>query len=382
MPTSRAVWSQNPNRGPEPEPSKGTAWRAGRTRGVMAERIYLEPIGQIDPVVTGPAGEPFLGGPRRFIACRRYTRHDSGEIIESIVPVSELSTPAEATSLAKLASPRPPYAGMDLEQPAVMGVLNVTPDSFSDGGDYFDPGRAISAGFALAEAGAKIVDVGGESTRPGAREIHADEEIRRIDPVVRALATAGITVSIDTRHARVMAAALNAGARIINDVSALSHEPESLGVVAASDAAVVLMHMQGTPENMQADPSYTDAPLDVFDALAERVAACLDAGIPRARIAVDPGIGFGKTMLHNIEILRHLSLFHGLGCPVALGVSRKLRIGVANSRAKPKARGSGTLAAVLAASDQGVQILRVHDVAETAQALEIQHAIARGEVAG
>jgi len=347
----------------------------------MTEPIYLEPIGRIGAAgAAGAAGEPFLGGPGRFIACRRFHRRADGAYDETIVPVSALSTPAEAASLARLTSPRPPFAGIDLDRPVVMGVLNVTPDSFSDGGDHFDPGRAIAAGQALAEAGAAIIDVGGESTRPGAGETDPGEEIRRVRPVVQALVAAGLTVSIDTRHAAVMAAALDDGARIVNDVSALTHEPESLPLVAAGEAAVLLMHMQGTPADMQAKPRYGFAPLDIFDTLAGRVAACLEAGLPRARLAVDPGIGFGKTAQHNIDILHHLALFHGLGCAVALGVSRKLRVGPASAGAAPKDRGPGTLAAILAAVDQGVRILRVHDVAETVQALEIQAAIATGAI--
>jgi dihydropteroate synthase len=344
----------------------------------MTDHSYLEPIGRIDPAVAGAAGEPFLGGPDRFIACRRFHRQADGTIEESIVPVADLSTAAEAGLLARLAAPRPPFAGIDLDRPVVMGVLNVTPDSFSDGGDHFDHGRAIAAGMDLIEAGAAIIDIGGESTRPGAAETDPGEEARRVRPVVRALAAAGATVSIDTRHAAVMAAALDDGARIVNDVSALTHEPESLPLVAASEAAVVLMHMRGSPADMQADPRYAFAPLDIFDDLAGRVAACLEAGLPRARLAVDPGIGFGKTAQHNIDILHHLALFHGLGCAVALGVSRKLRVGAASARATPKERGPGTVAAVLAAVDQGVRILRVHDVRETVQALEIRQAIETG----
>ncbi|MCP4327779.1 MAG: dihydropteroate synthase [Alphaproteobacteria bacterium] len=347
----------------------------------MADRIYLEPIGLVDPSVTGLAGEPFLGGPRRFIACRQFRRGEDGAVVESVFPISDIAAAEEADRdlrplLDRLVAVRPPFADVPLDRPVLMGVLNVTPDSFSDGGDNWDFERAIEAGLAMVEAGAGIIDVGGESTRPGAREIDPAEEIERTEAVVRALADAGATVSIDTRHAAVMAAALSAGARIINDVSALTQDRDSLALAADSDAGVILMHMRGTPATMQNNPAYACAPLDVYDALAGRVAACLEAGIPRTRLAVDPGIGFGKTMQHNLEILRHIGLFHGLGCPIALGVSRKLKIGPANSGIAPKSRGSGTLAAVLAAADLGVQILRVHDVGETIQALEIQAAIA------
>jgi dihydropteroate synthase len=341
---------------------------------------YLEPIGLIDPFVTGAAGEPFLGGPRRFIACRRYIRSDYGTIDQTVVPVAELSMSEEATLLARIASPRRPFAGVEIDRPIVMGVLNVTPDSFSDGGDHFDPGRAVEAGHTMTEAGAAIIDVGGESTRPGASEIEPDEEKGRVLPVVRRLADAGVVVSIDTRHAAVMVAALDAGARIINDVSALTHERESLAVAAGGDASIILMHMLGTPETMQDEPHYRDVRLDVYDALADRIDACVAAGIPRHRLAVDPGIGFGKRRQHSLDLLRHLGLLHGLGCAIAIGVSRKLRIGPANREADPKGREAGSLAAVLTAADQGARILRVHDVAATVQALEIHNSLVSGKV--
>ncbi|MCZ6467234.1 MAG: dihydropteroate synthase, partial [Alphaproteobacteria bacterium] len=267
------------------------------------------------------------------------------------------------------------FAGLALGRPLIMGIINVTPDSFSDGGEALDAGRALARGRALADAGADIVDVGGESTRPGAAPVAVDDELARVLPVVRGLSEAGFVVSVDTRHARVMEAALDAGAAIINDITALTGDPGSLGVAAARAAPVILMHMQGDPRTMQDEPRYEDAALDVYDYLAGRVAACEAAGVERTRIAVDPGIGFGKTVDHNVRILNRLALYHGLGCALVLGVSRKSFIARLSRGEAPKQRLAGSLAAALAAVAQGAHILRVHDVAETRQALGVWSAI-------
>ena len=270
---------------------------------------------------------------------------------------------------ARLSAPRGPVCGLALDRPRLMGVLNVTPDSFSDGGDYAAGDDAVAHGRAMAEAGADIIDVGGESTRPGSQAPSEAEEMRRVVPVVQALADDGLPVSVDTRRAAVMDAALDAGARIVNDMSALSHDPEAGAAVARHGAWIVLAHMQGTPETMQRGPRYRDASLDVFDALAAHVSAAEASGIPCERIIVDPGIGFGKTARHNLEILRDLALFHGLGCPLLVGASRKSFIGRLSAGEAPKARLPGSLAAGLHALAEGAHILRVHDVAETRQAL-------------
>jgi dihydropteroate synthase len=257
-----------------------------------------------------------------------------------------------------------------------MGVLNVTPDSFSDGGRWFDAASAIAQGRALLEAGADIIDVGGESTRPGAEALAPGEEIRRIEPVVRALAELGAVVSVDTRHAAVMRAALAAGARIVNDVSALTHDPDSIAAVAGHAAPVVLMHMRGEPATMQRDPVYDSPLVEVLDYLEARIAACAALGIPHERIAIDPGIGFGKLVPHNLELLAGIGAFHGLGCAIVLGVSRKSTIARLSRGEPPEARLPGSLAAALSGVEQGVQILRVHDVAETRQALAVWQAVA------
>ena len=228
--------------------------------------------------------------------------------------------------LASLSTARAPFAGLTMDQPAIMGVVNVTPDSFSDGDDHADPESAIAHGRTLAETGAAILDIGGESTRPGAEPVTADQERARVLPVIEGLRAAGIDtpISIDSRRASVMDPALRTGADIVNDITALTGEPASLQVARDRAVPVILMHMLGEPRTMQNEPRYHAASLDVFDYLEGRVRACEAAGIPRAHIAVDPGIGFGKTIRHNLEILAHLTMFQGLGCPVLLGVSGRV----------------------------------------------------------
>ena len=298
---------------------------------------------------------------------------------------AEKNAPGAADEIAalsaRLSAPRGPVCGLALDRPRLMGVLNVTPDSFSDGGDFAAEDEAIAHGRAMAAAGADIIDVGGESTRPGSQAPNEAEELRRVIPVIRALAGDGILVSVDTRRATVMDAALATGARIVNDMSALRHDPEARTVIARHEAWVVLAHMQGTPETMQREPRYDDVSLDVFDALASYMSEAEAAGIPRSRIIVDPGIGFGKTARHNLEILRDIALFHGLGCPLLVGASRKSFIGRLSAGEAPKARLPGSLAAGLHALGEGAHILRVHDVAETRQALVMWRGIRDPEAA-
>ena len=230
------------------------------------------------------------------------------------------------SQLAAFSNPPAAWAGFPLDRPLVMGVLNVTPDSFSDGGRWFDRAGATARGHALLEAGADIIDVGGESTRPGAEPVPTDEEIRRVEPFVRALVKSGAVVSIDTRHAKVMDAALDAGARIVNDVSALTHDPGSLALIARRQAPVVLMHMRGEPQTMQRNPVYASPLIEVLQFLETRVGVCVAAGIPRENIAIDPGIGFVKLVPHNLELIAGVGAFHALGHPVVLGASRKSMI--------------------------------------------------------
>lgn len=362
------------------------------TLDIVPEHLWLRPLALLSGEAARTAQAearalPLAGGASAFVMLEALGRLASGDVVAALGNLVELRHWAEqrgsataarvASQLERLAAPRAPWAGLALDRPLIMGIVNATPDSFSDGGAFLAPERAIAHGRALAAAGADILDVGGESTRPGATPVAPEEELRRIEPVVRALASAGFTVSIDTRHARTMEAALAAGARIINDVSALTHEPESLAVAARSDAAIVLMHKQGEPPTMQANPSYSLASLDVVEYLDARIAACAAAGIDRARLVVDPGIGFGKRAAHNLEILARLGLLHALGCGVLLGISRKSLI-AALHKADPKERIPGSLAGALQALAEGVQVLRVHDVAETRQAVATWRAIADG----
>jgi len=276
----------------------------------------------------------------------------------------------------RLTARRADFAGLTLDRPRLMGILNVTPDSFSDGGLHLAPQAALMQGRQISRA-AEILDIGGESTRPGAGELPVAEEVARVVPVIEQLRAGGMRgpISIDTRKALVAAAALRAGATLVNDVSGLGFDP-ALGPLVAKEAApVVIMHAQGLPATMQQDPRYGDVLLDVYDALAARISAAVAMGIERDRIAVDPGIGFGKTAAHNLALLRGLSLLHGLGCPIVLGASRKRFIGSLGGAEAAASRLPGSLAVALAGFAQGVQVTRVHDVAETRQALRLWQAL-------
>ena len=266
------------------------------------------------------------------------------------------------------------FAGLNMSQSHLMGVLNVTPDSFSDGGVNLGPATAIAAGKAMAAAGASIIDIGGESTRPGAEPVSRNQELARILPPVTALARADLLISVDTRHAVVMTRATAAGAAIINDVEALQGE-DAMKAAAASGAPVVMMHMKGTPGTMQQGPVYDFAPVEIYEFLKQRVAAAIAAGIPASSIAIDPGFGFGKTVTHNLQLVNWLSLFHGLGVVVLFGASRKSSIARISAGEPVEARLPGSLALAAAAWRQNAQIIRVHDVAETAQALAVEAAL-------
>ena len=353
----------------------------------MTGELTLRPVGLRGPAEIDEGAEnllPLAGGPLRFSRCEAIWRAGGGAS-RAVLPVADLAPWAEAREagqgaraealLRRLSAPRAPVAGLSLDRPRVMGILNVTPDSFSDGGDRADPAVAVRDGLAMLAAGADILDVGGESTRPGAQPVSLEAERQRVLPVVAALAKAGAIVSIDTRHAAIMREAVAAGAAIINDVTALEGDPEALAAAAASGAPVILMHMQGEPQTMQANPSYDSAALDIYRYLAGRIEACAAAGIDPARVVVDPGIGFGKTLAHNLQLFEQLALFQGLGCAVLLGPSRKSFISKLYPRATgPKQRLGGSLAAALFGLQRGVQILRVHDVAETCQAVALWQA--------
>ena len=258
-----------------------------------------------------------------------------------------------------------------LNEPQLMGILNVTPDSFSDGGKHVDAAAAADAAFAMGAAGAAIIDVGGESTRPGAPLIWEGDEIARIEGVVAALAKGGVAVSIDTRKAAVMEAALAAGAGVVNDISALRYDDRAMDVVVQAGCPVVLMHAPSAKSDPHAGGTYAHALFDVYDMLAERDAACVAAGVDRAKIIVDPGLGFGKGVGDNLALVNGLALFHGLGCPLLFGASRKRMIGALDNEAPADQRLGGTVALHYQAATQGAQLLRVHDIAENRQALRV-----------
>ncbi|HEX2528098.1 MAG TPA: dihydropteroate synthase [Geminicoccus sp.] len=322
--------------------------------------------------VRAGVGLPF-GADRAFTAARVF-RRDGERLTEELFTAATLRHPTEPQLLGALEALARPVG-----QFRIMGVVNVTPDSFSDGGKWLDPDAAVRHGLSLAAAGADILDVGGESTRPGADPVSPDEEVGRIVDVVRSLSVAGHIVSVDTRHAKTMKAALDAGATIVNDVTALRHDPLALALVAEAGCEVILMHSQGEPRTMQVDPHYDRACLDVFDHLEERVLACELAGIKRERITLDPGLGFAKRAVHSLDVLQHLSLFRTLGCPVLIGASRKSMIAhvVGDDALRPDARLPGSLAAALGGLARGASVVRVHDVTETRQALMVARAIDR-----
>jgi dihydropteroate synthase len=347
----------------------------------MSERHYLRPVGFVDAPFGLDGKVARLAGGLVWFSAVEIVAVTGGRLAGlEIVPIADAEAAADRLDLGdvwrNLVAPRPPLKlgerVVRLDQPQTVGIVNATPDSFSDGGRFAGPGDAAEAGHAMSAAGAAIVEVGGESTRPGAKPVWEGDEIGRVEAVIASLAASGTAVCVDTRKAAVMEAALAAGAAMVNDVSALTFDERSAGVVARAGCPVVLMHHRGPPETMQAAPAY-DRPVlfAVYDWLAERIAAAEAAGIARERIVVDPGIGFGKTVQHNLQLLNGLALLHGLGCPVMLGASRKRMIGALSGEAGPDERLAGSIALALKGAEQGVQLLRVHDVPETVQALRV-----------
>jgi dihydropteroate synthase len=349
----------------------------------MPQRHYLRPVAFVDAPFELDGKVARLAGGMLFFSAVEISILEGNERTSlELVPVERVEEalvqlgPRAEAAWRNIISPRAPLKlgerMIRLDQPQVMGILNATPDSFSDGGRFDAAEEAVEAGFAMGSSGAALVDVGGESTRPGAKPVWEGDEVARVEPVVRRLAASGTAVSIDTRKALVMEAALAAGAALVNDVSALTFDERAAGVVARAGCPVILMHHQGTPETMQTAPHYErPVAFAVYDWLEERVAAAEAAGIARERILVDPGIGFGKTVQHNLDILNQLPLFHGLGCPLVLGASRKRMIGALSGEAPANQRLPGSIALALKGAEQGVQIVRVHDVPETVQALRV-----------
>jgi dihydropteroate synthase len=311
-----------------------------------------------------------------FSAVEIITR-DGGKIARSIANYGDVGGDLLLDAIERA---RP--LAMRFAPPALMGIVNVTPDSFSDGGLFASSAEAIAQGLRLAEEGAAILDIGGESTRPGSEGVSEAEELARVIPVVEALARAGHTVSIDTRKASVMRAATRAGAAIINDVSALGHDPGALATAAELRLPVVLMHAQGDPKTMQQNPVYDDAALDVFDWLRLRIETCEKAGISRDLLYADPGIGFGKTFAHNLEILQQMTLFHGLGVGVMIGLSRKSFMTRLTGEKTAARRIMGSLGGAVHAALNGAHAIRVHDVEATRQALAVARAVVDPQLTG
>ena len=362
------------------------SWFAG-------QRLWVRPVGiallaELSCILTEDAVLSLAGGPYGFTHLDLVIGTSAGGYKATRVSLNEarvITGGACEGQLATISAPRPAFAGLPMDKVQVMGIVNVTPDSFSDGGQFFDKEDAIACGQAMAAAGAALLDVGGESTRPGAEPVSTEDELARITPVITALSADGHLVSADTRHVAVMGPALLAGARIINDVSGFMGKgaADLMGSAYNSDpdcAFAIAMHMQGDPQTMQDNPNYGFAPLEVFEALAGHINRLVAAGLPLSHIAADPGFGFGKTPAHNAQVVRWTSLFHGLGVPVLIGVSRKSSIpklaalggydGDYGNLAHDRLGGS--LALSLAATAQGAQLIRTHDVAKTVQAITVQ----------
>ncbi|MBY6128125.1 dihydropteroate synthase [Qipengyuania aquimaris] len=352
----------------------------------MSDRVYIRPIG----LVPGPQSEHGnairLAGSMAYASRFAVILRRDGEIVERWLAAPDTiddvmgalpdSVGGDAEQQwANLTLAHPPLElgsrTVRLDQPQVMGILNVTPDSFSDGGAHDSPDAAREAAAAMVEAGASIIDVGGESTRPGAKAVWEGDEIERVVPAIEACSAMGAAVSIDTRKAAVMEASLDAGAALVNDVSGLTHDPRSAEVIASRGCPVVLMHAPGTGEDLHEGGEYSSVVFDVFDELRSRRDEALEAGIDASRILLDPGIGFGKSLADNLALFNALPLFHALGHPLLLGASRKRLIGALSNEAGAGERLGGSIALAVKGMDAGVQLHRVHDVPETVQARNV-----------
>lgn len=332
---------------------------------------YFRPLVRSDHL--RPDGAlPVAGSARWFTHAERRDRSGARRVVD-------LDAIPDAIRTA-ISAPRAPLCGLALDTPRIMGILNVTPDSFSDGGQHGGAAQATAHGRRLAAEGADLLDVGGESTRPGAETVPHEAEIARVEPVIRALCHAvDVPISIDTRKSCVAKAAVDAGARIVNDVSGFTYDRMLAPFCVKEKLPVCVMHALGDPETMQDNPRYDDVLLDVYDFLEAQVLMLEEVGMDRAQILIDPGIGFGKTVRHNLALLNGLSIFHAIGCPILLGASRKGFIGTLSNTPVAADRAPGSIAVALAAVAQGVQVLRVHDVAETRAALSLWQAVETGE---
>ncbi|GLV28042.1 dihydropteroate synthase [Sphingobium sp. TomTYG75] len=357
-------------------------------------RLYLKPTWFVPSPIGLPDGSAarMANGLIWFQAYELTALQGSQRLARTTIPVAQfaqtIATLPDALAeraqrlATNISAQRQPLALGDrtirFDAPQVMAILNVTPDSFSDGGKHMDdPQAAADAGFAMAAAGAALIDIGGESTRPKAPKVWEGDEIARVVPVIEKLATAGVPVSIDTRKASVMEAALAAGAKVINDVSALAHDPRAMEVAARSTCPVILMHAPSSGDDPHDNPGgYGDVVADVFDMLESRIEACVAAGITRDRIMVDPGLGFGKSLADNLALVNGLSVFQGLGVPLLFAGSRKRLIGALSNEAPAPDRLGGSIALAFRAAQSGAQMVRVHDVKESVQALHLWRGLA------
>ena len=350
-------------------------------------KVYVRPVGMAQSPQLYDGDTIRLGGSLVWCHLIEITVYDAATLVQRVV--TSVSSFADALielpdDLAEIAQQHfsnlsKTYAPMELgsrtlrfDQPLLMGILHITPDSFSDGGQFTDdPQAAADAGFVMGQAGAAIIDVGGESTRPEAPAVWEGDEIKRVVPVIEKLAMGGAVISVDTRKAAVMEAALEAGAHIVNDISALQHEERSLEVVAKAGCPVILMHSPSVGADPHVNNGYSNVVTEVFDHLQSRINVCVAAGINRNNIIVDPGIGFGKSLQDNLALINKLGLFHALGRPILFGASRKRMIGALSNEATTDQRLAGSLTLAQKAMDAGAQIIRVHDVKETAQAMHV-----------
>lgn len=354
----------------------------------MAEgQVYVRPVGLAESPQTYDGATIRLGNSLVWCHLLALETFDAGKLAarqiahvdrfdELLGSLSQTQAKRARAQYANLARQHVPLAlgerMLRFDQPQVMGILNVTPDSFSDGGRFIDdPTSAADAGFAMLTAGASLIDIGGESTRPDAPVVWEGDEIARVVPAIKALAHSGAILSVDTRKAAVMEAALEAGAHIVNDVSALLFDTRALDVVRQAGCPVVLMHAPSQGQNPHSGAGYGNVVTDVFDWLEARISAVLEAGIARDRIMIDPGIGFGKSLADNLALINALPLFHALGQPILFGASRKRMIGALSNEAPVDARLGGSIALALSAIGAGAQIVRVHDVPETVQAARV-----------
>jgi len=350
---------------------------------IFNTQTYLRPfsfLGEYEGLVLSKTDQALrlAGGKRFFTKVEVITRQKkiSKKIytVEKFLKIVEKKNNGLLDALNEVVKPRNLFKKKKLFKKKdfyIFGILNITPDSFSDGGDNLVLSKAIKTAESMSRNGSDFIDIGGESTRPGAEKVKVRDEIIRVLPMIQYLEKNRIKISLDTRNSSTMKLGLLSGVSIINDVSALTNDPDSVGIIKEFNSPIILMHMPGNPKNMMINTNYKNVVLDIFDYLNERIQFCESRGIKKENIIIDPGIGFGKTLEQNLEVLKNISIFHSLGCPIMLGVSRKRFITNLYKDLAPKERFPGSIATALQSFNQGIQIMRVHDVPESQQALEI-----------